>query len=378
MTRLHELFERGGQSPWLDNLKRSYLRGGQLARYLEAGVRGVTSNPTIMARAIEGSDDYDEQFRACLSSGSSVEDAYWDLVVEDVEGALSLLRPLHDGSGGRDGFVSIEVAPRLAHDAKATVEAARELHRRIDAPNLLVKIPATEEGVAAVEAVIGEGRNVNVTLVFSLERYEQVVGAYLSGLEAFAAAGGRLERVASVASFFVSRVDTEVDRRLEAIAADPATPDATRERARRLRGKAAVAQARLAYATFRRLFAGPRWEALSARGARVQRPLWASTSTKNPSYPDLAYVETLIGPDTVTTMPDETIAAFLDHGHVARTVDEDLERAQEVLTDLEAVGVPLADVAATLEREGVAAFERSFDEVIDRLSAKAAVLGGRR
>ncbi len=375
MTNLHALYDSGGQSPWIDNLKRSWLTGGHLGELIGNGVRGLTSNPTIMAKAIEESDDYDEQFESSYHSRESVVDAYWDLVVTDVSGALEAFAPLYESSGGGDGFVSIEVAPSLARDMSGTVEAARGLHERIGRPNTLVKIPATKEGIPAIRQMISEGRSINVTLIFSIERYEAVMEAYQSGLEALVASGGDPSRVASVASFFVSRVDTETDRRLEAIAAEhPGSSLAAK--ALGLRGKTAVAQARLAYERFMERFGSERWEALARRGARPQRPLWASTSTKNPAYPDLAYVETLIGPETVNTMPEQTIDAFLDHGHVARTIDA-FEDAARVVDELATVGVDLADVAHTLEDEGVTAFEKSFDEVAERLESKAAQLGAR-
>ena len=375
-TRLHQLHDEQGQSPWLDNLKRSYLNGGELARLVEEGIRGVTSNPTIFAKAIEGEPDYDEQFAEAVGRHESVRHAYWDLVVDDVERALAVLRPVYDDADGADGFVSIEVDPALARDTEGTIEAAKDLHARIEQPNLFVKIPATAEGVPAIRHMIAAGRSINVTLIFSLERYEEVVEAYLAGLEELVAGGGDPSRVASVASFFVSRVDTEVDRRLDAVAAGAGGPEA--ERALALRGKAAVAQARLAYEIFTERFGSERFAALREAGARVQRPLWASTSTKNPSYPDLAYVDTLIGPDTVNTLPDHTIEAFLDHGTLARTVDADFPADHAVLGAIEEVGVDMADVSRVLEEEGVAAFSKSFDELVEQLEQKAAALGAGR
>ena len=372
MTRLHDLYEQQGQSPWLDNLRRDYVRGGRLAELVGEGIRGVTSNPTIFAKAIEAGSDYDEQFRDLLA-GHTVEAAYWELVVTDIRDALAVLRPVHDASDGVDGFVSLEVAPALAHDTEGTIRDARHFHELVAEPNLFVKIPATTEGVPAVRAMIGEGRNINITLLFSLERYGEVIEAYLGGLEDLVAAGSTdLSTVHSVASFFVSRVDTEVDRRLEALAAAAAPGRADEILA--LRGTAAVSQAQRAYALFRERFAGPRWEALAARGAMVQRPLWASTSTKNPAYPDLAYVDTLIGPDTVNTMPDDTIAAFLDHGTPKRTVDADPDGARRALERIGDAGVDMADVARTLEDEGVASFSKSFDELVQSLSDKANAL----
>lgn len=374
MTRLHDLYAQGGQSAWIDNLERSYVTSGRLSELIADGVRGLTSNPTILAKAIEGGSDYDEQFTESVRRHGDVLDAYWDLVVKDVSDALRIFRPLYDESDRGDGFVSIEVAPSLARDTAGTIAAARDLHERIDEPNVLVKIPATAEGLEAIRTMISEGRSINVTLIFSIERYEAVMEAYLAGLEELVGAGGDPAKVASVASFFVSRVDTETDRRLGAVITDD--PGSARAaKAAELRGKAAVAQARLAYQHFTRRFSGPRWDALAAAGARVQRPLWASTSTKNPDYPDLAYVDTLIGPDTVNTMPEDTVRRFLDHGTVERTVDTDPDAAARVLADLADLGVDIEDVASTLEAEGVTAFEKSFDEVVERLQEKAARLG---
>jgi len=375
VTRLHDLYDEQGQSPWIDDLKRSYFSGGGLAARIESGVRGITSNPTIMAKAISTGNDYDDQFAACVAEGASVDEAYWDLVIDDINHALALFRPIYDKSAGGDGFVSLEVAPSLAHDTKGTAQAARSLHERIATPNLLVKIPATVEGVPAIEQMIAEGRSINVTLIFSLERYAAVIEAYLSGLEALAAADGDLTKVASVASFFVSRVDTEIDRRLEVLATSGGS---TGERARSLQGKAAVAQAKLAYALFVERFTSERFAPLKARGARVQRPLWASTSTKNPTYPDLLYVDELIGPDTVNTMPAPTLDAFVDHGSVGRRIDVDLDAARRVLDDLAELGVSLPEVTDTLEREGVDSFARSFDGLIDSLHEKAASLRAKR
>jgi transaldolase len=361
MTRLQELFLDHGQSPWLDNLTRRYLRDGTLARFVADGIRGVTANPTIFARAIQHSDDYDEQFHDLVSRGRTVADAYWDLVIADVQDACAVLRPTFEASGGTDGFVSIEVAPEVAHDSGATVAAAHDLHRRVARPNAFVKIPATPEGITAIRRTVSAGHNVNVTLVFSLVRYGQVIDAYLDGLETFVAAGGDPADVHSVASFFVSRVDTEVDRRLDAVG----------QEARQLRGRAAIAQAKLAYQLFRVRFSGDRWEQLARRGARVQRPLWASTSTKDPTSPDTLYVDGLIGPDTVTTMPESTIAAFEDHGRPRRTVDTDLDHAQGVMRRLAAAGIDMDQVGAALEAEGIASFHESFQGVLRALDAKA-------
>jgi transaldolase len=329
-----------------------------LAKWVDRGVRGLTSNPTIFQKAIEASDDYDPQLRQLTEDGDDVLDSYWGLVTKDITDALAILRPVYDASDGGDGFCSIEVSPEIARDTHATIEAARHLNSTIDAPNLLVKIPGTAEGLPAIQTMIGETRSVNVTLLFGLARYDEVIEAYLSGLEA---AEGDLSSVASVASFFVSRVDTEADRRLDAVG----SPEALA-----LRGKVAVANAQLAYKLFLERFQGPRWEALVARGARVQRPLWASTSTKNPAYSDTLYVDTLIGPDTVNTMPDATLDAFDDHGTVARTVDASFDGAAAVLAGLRDVGVDLDDITEVLEDEGVASFSKSFEDLIEALQTK--------
>jgi transaldolase len=365
MSRLQRLYEEHGQSPWLDDLTRGYLTGGGLRRLVGDGIRGVTSNPTIFQKAITGSTDYDPQLLGLAGERSSVEETYWSMVVQDIRSALAVLRPVHDHSGGRDGFVSVELAPGIAYDTAGSVAAALALHERIDAPNLFVKIPATAEGVPAVRQMIGEGRNINITLIFGLGRYDEIIEAYLSGLEANA---GDLSNIHSVASFFVSRVDTEVDRRLETIG----TPEALA-----LRGRAAVAQAKLAYELFRQRFSGPRWQALAARGANLQRPLWASTSTKNPSYPDTLYVDSLIGPDTVNTLPETTIAAFEDHGTIARTLDEGVDDAGVVMDRLAEVGVDMDDVSRTLEDQGVASFHQSFAHVLQVLEGKARQLAPR-
>ena len=361
MTNLQRLYAEQGQSPWLDNLTRDYLTDGTLAQMVADGIRGVTANPTIFARAIESSTAYDEQFATLTTAGLSVDQAYWELAIADVTGALTLLRPVYDAATGTDGFVSLEVAPEIARDTAATNAAARSLHQRIDQPNLVVKIPATPEGVPAIRTMIGEGRSINITLIFSLARYAEVIEAYLSGLETLTAAGGNPAGVHSVASFFVSRVDTEVDHRLEAIG----TPTL------QLRGQAAIAQARLAYDLFGQQFTGPRWEHLAALGAHPQLPLWASTSTKNPTYPDTRYVDQLIGPDTINTLPEPTIAAFEDHGTLACTIDPGVEEASQVMTRLAEVGVDMDDVGLALENQGVTAFRDSFQHLLVTLAAKA-------
>ncbi|MBW8826758.1 MAG: transaldolase [Acidobacteria bacterium] len=359
MTRLQDLFLQQGQSPWLDNLRRDWLRDGTMQELIDRGIRGCTSNPSIFQKAMTAGDAYDAQLQALLAEGSSVEDAYWAMVRSDIDDALALFRPVYDGAEGGDGFVSLELAPDMANDTAASTAAARQFFTEIDQPNLMVKIPATAEGIPAIEAMTAEGRNVNITLIFGLERYAEVMEAYIAGLEAFSGDAGW---VRSVASFFISRVDTEVDRRLESIG----SPEALA-----LRGKAAVAQGKLAYRLFRQTFSGPRWEALAERGAQVQRPLWASTSTKNPAYSPTLYVDTLIGPDTVNTLPEATIEIFELEGTVAPTVTEGVDEAHRVFDQLAKVGVDMDDVALVLEDEGVAAFAKAFDELAASLGAKA-------
>lgn len=360
--RLLALYEQQGQSPWLDNLQRGYITSGQLQELIASGIRGLTSNPTIFQKAIQSSSDYDDQFVSEIKSGHKPEDAYWSLVISDIWGALDAFAPLYESSNGRDGFVSVEVDPWLAHNESDTLIAARSLDERISRPNVMIKIPATSEGIPAIKQMIAEGRNVNVTLIFSLERYRDVMNAYIEGLEMRLASGGDLTRVSSVASFFISRVDTEIDRRLDAVG----TPDALA-----LRGTAAVNQAKLAYNMFEDLFSGQRWDRLAAAGAQVQRPLWASTSTKNPAYPDTLYVDQLIGPQTVNTLPDTTVTAFADHGTVSRSIDVDVDTAHKQWKALGDLGVDVTDVAEQLEREGVSSFQKSFDELLTALRAKA-------
>lgn len=365
-NRLIELHDQHDQSPWLDNLQRGYITSGQLVAMRDAGIRGLTSNPTIFQKAIAGSSDYDEQFSELADDDRSTIDDYWAMVRQDIDSACDVFDSVYESSNGQDGFVSIEVDPGLADDGPGTETAARDFHEQIARRNLMVKIPGTAAGLDPIRAMIAEGRSINVTLIFSLDGYQHVMDAYIDGLETYAATDGAdLSKVASVASFFISRVDTEVDRRLDAVG----TPEAAA-----LRGRAAVAQGKLAYQQFERTFSGARWEELAVQGARVQRPLWASTSTKDPSYPDTMYVDQLIGPHTVNTMPESTIDAFVDHGTVARTVDDGVDEAEAVWAGLAEVGVDMADVAATLEREGVSSFQKSFTELIDTLESKAAEL----
>jgi len=358
--RIRRLHAEQGQSPWLDNLRRDFLHSGLLQRAIDRGIRGLTSNPTIFQKAIQGSTDYDRQFAELRSAGRSVAECYWEMVVTDIVGALDVFAPLHHESDAGDGYVSVEVDPHLCRDTSGTERAARDLWDRIDRANLMVKIPATVEGLPAIRSMIAEGRNVNVTLIFGLERYAEVIEAYQAGLEDRRSRGLPIDRIASVASFFISRVDSEVDRRLLDVGAP-----------RETLGRTAVVQGRLAYQLFRERFSGPRWEALAAAGARVQRPLWASTSTKNPDYPDTLYVDDLIGPDTVNTLPDATVDAFDDHGTVARTVDADEPADRRFWNELPSLGIDMAEVGRKLEQEGLASFVASFDDLLATLAAKA-------
>ena len=359
-SRLHELSERG-QSVWIDSISREWLQNGFLEKLIrEDAVVGVTSNPTIFQKALAGGTWYDEQLREVLQDEQEPKEVFYRLAVEDIQEACDVLRPVWDGGNGKDGYVSMEVDPTLAYEQDATIEEAIRLHEWIDRPNLFVKIPATEPGLGAIEECISRGRSINVTLIFSLDRYAAVAEAYIKGLERLVEGGGDPTHVASVASFFVSRVDTEADKRLE--------------HAPELRGKLAIANAKLAYARYEELFAGPRWDALAAKGATPQRCLWASTSTKNPDYPDTMYVDELIGPATVNTMPVETIDAFQDHGTVADTLEQGLDDARAVFDALERAGVDYDDVTDTLEREGVEKFSDSFEELLDGIRAKRSEL----
>jgi transaldolase len=358
--------KRLGQSVWLDQIDRTMLRSGQLAQLRDAGVSGVTANPTIFARALETSDAYEDDVRQRLGRGQDPEAAVWDLLIADVQAAADILRAVFDRERGGDGFVSIEVSPEIAGDTEATITAARDLRTRTARPNVMVKIPATPAGLPAIEAMIAEGANINVTLIFGLERYVKVVEAFLNGLEKLKAGGGEVSRVHSVASFFVSRVDTKVDAQLAARI--EATTDGEKRRdLEGLMGRAAIANSKLAYALFTQLHAGPRWDRLAAAGATVQRPLWASTSTKNPRYRDTLYVEELIGPATVNTMPLATFEAFRDHGRVELTLQKDVDVARHVLDQLAKHGIDLAAITQELEDEGVAGFAKSFRESIERL-----------
>jgi transaldolase len=356
---------QAGQSVWLDYIHRRLLQSGELRRLVEEdGLCGVTSNPTIFQKAVAESRDYDESFARLRARRAGVTEAYETIVAEDIRSACDVLRPVFDETGGADGYVSVEVSPLLAHDTDATVREVRQWFARVGRPNLMVKIPGTVEGVPAIEAMIAEGRNINITLLFSVQAYARVAEAYMRGLERRVAERQPIDGVASVASFFVSRIDTETDKRIEARLG--ATADRTqRERLESLRGKVAIANAKHAYRTFRQLFGGERFARLRAKGARLQRPLWGSTSTKNPAYPDLLYVEALVGPDTVDTIPPQTLAAFRDHGRVnPRAVMEGLDEADGVLARLQQAGISIDDVTQHVLDAGVEAFADSYRDLL--------------
>jgi transaldolase len=355
-----------GQSVWVDYLSRESIRGGHLQELIDDyAVVGATSNPTIFQNAMtSASGAYEDQLRELVERGADVTETFWELAEQDIREACDVFHPVWDGGQGRDGYVSLEVDPRLAYETLATYREAMRLHDEVDKPNLMVKIPGTKPGLAAVEDVIAKGRSINVTLIFSLRRYAETAESYLRGIERLVAEGGDPKKVASVASFFVSRIDTEADRRLDEIGGHDD-----------LKGKLAIANAKLAYQHYRETFSGPRWEFLASKGATPQRVLWASTSTKNPDYPDTMYVEELIGPDTVNTMPEETIMAYQDHGDPKPRLQEGLGEARKVFEELERAGVDYDDVTDTLEREGVEKFAASFDELIAALKEKVDSLG---
>jgi transaldolase len=359
-SNLHKLSALG-QSVWIDFLSREMLQTGELARLMdEDAVVGVTSNPTIFQKAMSQGDRYDEQLKEIVDSGETdPKEIFLKLSSHDVNDALDLLRPIWDESNGQDGYVSWEVDPNLAYDRDATTAEAKRLHGWIAKPNLYVKIPATKPGLGSIEDMIAAGKNINVTLIFSLERHQEVMEAYVRGVERLVESGGDPATVHSVASFFVSRVDTETDNRLDAIGGHD-----------ELKGKLGIANAKLAYENYLEVFSGPRWETLAAKRATKQRCLWASTSTKNPAYRDVMYIEELIGPETVNTMPEETIRAFQDHGQVAETLTKDVDAAHKLFDDLASAGVDYDSVVDTLEREGVEKFSDSFTELFDGIRAK--------
>ena len=365
---LHELHPLG-QSVWLDYIRRGMLESGELEEMIRRyDLRGVTSNPSIFEQAIGDSDDYDEELSSLASDGADADRAFETVAVADIQRACDLFRSVY-AAGGHDGLVSIEVSPTLADDTEKTLEDARRLWKSVDRPNVMIKVPGTEAGIPAIETLLSEGINVNITLLFSIAGYERVMEAFLRGMERRAEAGQPLDRVASVASFFVSRVDSAVDAALDRIAEGGGEKA---EKARSLKGRAAVANAKLAYARFQEIFSGERWERLAAKGAKVQRPLWASTSTKNPEYRDVIYVEELIGPHTVNTMPLNTIEAFADHGVAKRTVDQDVDRARADLAALRELGIDLDDVTEKLQVEGVEKFAKSFRQMLDVVGQKLA------
>ncbi len=357
---LQRLHAEQDQSPWIDFIDRDLIASGTLEQMVDDGIRGLTSNPTIFAKAV-ATGQYDELVRREIAAGDDARQIYEEIAVADVGDAADVLRRVYDGSNGADGFASIEVEPDLADDTHATVERAHELWARLERPNVFIKIPATEAGVPAVEAAIADGINVNVTLMFSVEVYRRVARAYIAGLRARHERGEPIDRVASVASFFVSRVDTKIDPQLEQIGTRSALE---------ARGKAAIANAKLAYEAFTEIFGGDEFADLRAAGARVQRCLWASTSTKNPDYRDVLYVEELIGPQTVDTMPLDTITAFLEHGQVAGTLDRDLDGARQAIREVEAEGISMERVTDELITEGVASFAKSFDELLETIESK--------
>jgi transaldolase len=371
MNALHQLISCG-QSYWMDNLTRHMILSGELKnRVEEQGLRGVTTNPAIVHKAVTGSDDYELEIVELVKKGCNRDEIYKQLVITDVQYACDILRPVYDASEGVDGFVSLEVSPYLAHDTHGSTQEARRLWEAVARPNLLIKIPGTEAGVPAIEQVLAEGINVNITLLFSVQDYDAVANAYIRALERRHAEGKPLDRIASVASFFLSRIDVLVDQLLR----HRVRPSALGNEsilAEELYGQVAIANAKLAYQRFKQIFSGPRWQALEAAGARVQRPLWASTSTKNPSYNDVMYIEPLIGPHTVNTMPEETIAAFADHGQaVADSVEADIEVAQRIIhQDLPQAGIALDKVTWQLQNEGVQKFIDPFDALMQTLTDK--------
>jgi transaldolase len=358
MAKLQDLTNLG-QSVWIDYIRRSFITSGELQALIDQGVRGVTSNPSIFEKAIAGSTDYDEDLRRLVVEGKSVEEIYEALVLDDIQDAADLLHSIYNETGGVDGYVSLEVSPTLAHDTQGTIAEARRLFAALGRPNVMIKVPATPAGIPAVETLIGEGVNINVTLIFALGSYQAVAEAYIAGLEKLTAAGGDVSKVASVASFFVSRVDTSVDRALEG-----------HPQGMPLQGKIAIANSKVAYSNFHDIFSGPGWDRMAAQGARVQRPLWASTSTKNPIYPDTLYVDELIGPHTVNTVPPVTLQAFLDHGRVALTLEADLEEAHAQLARLAELGVDLDAITQKLQDDGVAAFAKSFESLMASIAEK--------
>ena len=369
-TNAERVYREFGQSLWYDNLERGLLRSGAFRSLVESGVRGCTSNPTIFEKAIRTSNEYDASLKRLVQANQSVEEIYYDLVVSDIQAAADLLRPVYDGSEGRDGYISVEVQPRHASDTQATIKEALELVGRIQRRNLMIKVPATEPGLEAISSLIGQGISVNVTLIFGVDQYRRVASAYIEGLERAARAGLNLGSIASVASFFVSRLDSVIDGELKK-RSDGASP-AEQERLKKLFGKAAIANAKRAYTAFGQIFASPRFAALP--GAQRQRVLWASTGVKDPAYPDTLYVDELVGPDTVNTLPPATLAAFQDHGNPSRSVDRDVAAAEHVLDELESVGISVSAACEKLLLGGVSSFTTSLDDLFRLLGERRAAL----
>jgi transaldolase len=361
-TKLHKLAELG-QSIWLDYIDRSFIQSGELADYVQKGLRGLTSNPAIFEKAISEGDDYDDQIRKLALEGATAQEIYEELVVEDMRTAADVLRPVYNETDGRDGFVSLEVNPHLAHDRQGTINEAKRLSAAVDRPNLMIKVPATTEGLLAFQDLVEDGVNINVTLLFSISQYELIAEAYLVALQQRTAKIFTVGHIASVASFFVSRVDSKVDKMLDELG----SPEAEA-----LKGKIGIANAKLAYLRSKEIFGGRRWVYLLEKGAQLQRVLYGSTSTKDPAYSDVMYVENLIGPDTVNTAPPETLEAFLDHGNISLTLERDLDEARDQLDQLEKLGIDLDNVTSELLDEGLEKFSKPYDKLIETITQKQA------
>jgi transaldolase len=362
--RLQEMQELG-QAPWVDELSREDIKNGDLQRMIEDGIVGMTSNPAIFQKAIAGSDLYDNQLQELSQREDDPKEIFWEVARVDIQNACDIFMPVYERTGGEDGFISLEVQPDIAYDQQATIDEATRLHQMIDRPNLFVKIPATLQGLVAIEEMISRGKSINVTLIFSLERYREVARAYIRGIKRLVKGGGDPSGVRSVASFFVSRIDAEADKRLEELGADD------------LKGKLAIANAKLAYQIYKQVFGGSRWRSLEESGANKQRLLWASTSTKNPDYPDVMYPENLVGPETVDTMPKSTIQAVMDHAEIRPTLEEDVEEAEELLKRLREAGLDYEDVTDVLEQEGIQKFANPFHELLEEIESKGRQLARR-
>ena len=363
-----EAVQRLGQSIWYDNISRDLLTSGEIESLIRQGVTGLTSNPTIFEKAISGSTDYDDDLSAAAREGLDTKDSYERLAMEDIRAVADMLRPTYERSGGGDGYASLEASPLLAHDTDATIAEALRLFAALDRPNVMIKVPATPQGIPAIHRLIGQGININVTLIFSLETHGQVMEAYIAGLEDLAQSGGDISKVASVASFFVSRVDVAVDALLEERAQQG------QQDVQALMGKAAIANAKLAYQSFKTVFGGDRFAALQAKGARVQKPLWGSTGTKNPTYSDVLYIDNLIGEDTVNTVPPATLTAFIEHGQANATLEQDVTDSEQAMKELAAAGVSIDEVTDKLLADGVKSFADSFNQLLANVEEKKALL----